>query len=452
MEIRSKHIKISLVLVFLIVMLRYPMEIYAEENSGYREVSHVTFSGVPDAESGIPGTGKDGDVWDGTYYHDKNGNLMTDVFFSDGVYTYYLQFDGTPMKSRLTYHPDGQHIIYFDKDGHEVFDNAVRVKRDISGNLVNDICYFGTYGYMYKNELTFANIDPPFYNSESWGSVPCYFNVNGVLQTNGWFEFSDGNYGYAKYGGELINNQFGYDPYGRVVFYHWNGQVAKGLIADDNYYYSMSEEDGHLLGMWRKDDPEHISMKEDTSDIDNNLYDMSIQGDNVITREVTDHSILNLNGRWSGNNADFLVFKTTSRSINTLDGSDDLFITNRGISLGASKEEVLKKYHFDGFMSTADNQLLAGYDADKMGYGNSVYKEQIDECIGQIKSYSFVGWVEREPSLKNKINYSYLYNPLIWYKITFYYDDNDKIVMMRFSVDKPALTDMNEQYEEEIIE
>lgn len=451
METRSRYIKKFLVLTVMLFLLRCPLKIHAEENSGYREVLHITFSGVPDEQPGTLGTGIEGDVWDGTYYHDQNGNLMTDVFFSDGIYTYYLQLDGTPMKSRLTYHPDGQHIIYFDKDGHEVFDNAVRVKHDISGNPINDICYFGTYGYMYKDELTFANIDPPFYNNESWGAVPCYFNANGVLQTNGWFEFSDGNYGYAKYGGKLISNQFGYDPYGRIVFYHWNGQVAKGLIADDKYYYSMSQEDGHLLGMWRKDDPEHIFMKEETSDIYNNFYDMSVQGDNIITREVSDHSILNSNGSWNDDGVDFLVFKTSDGCINTLDGSDDLFITNRGVSLGASKEEVLRYYYFDDFMSVADNQLLTGFDADEMGYGNSVYKNQINECIGQIESYSYVGWIERDPALKNKTNYSYLYNPLIWYKITFYYNENNEIIMMRFSVDKPTLIDMNEQYEEEII-
>lgn len=27
---------------------------------------------------------------------------------------YYFKSDGTPMKDRLTYHPDGEHIIYLD--------------------------------------------------------------------------------------------------------------------------------------------------------------------------------------------------------------------------------------------------------------------------------------------------------------------------------------------------
>ena len=30
---------------------------------------------------------------------------------------YYFKSDGTPMKDRLTYHPDGEHIIYLDANG-----------------------------------------------------------------------------------------------------------------------------------------------------------------------------------------------------------------------------------------------------------------------------------------------------------------------------------------------
>ena len=57
---------------------------------------------------------KDGGHWDGTRYY-RDNILMTDVFFYDGTYTYYLMSDGTPMRDRLTYHPDGEHIIYFNR-------------------------------------------------------------------------------------------------------------------------------------------------------------------------------------------------------------------------------------------------------------------------------------------------------------------------------------------------
>ena len=67
-----------------------------------------------------------GDSWDNAHYYLADGTLAKDCFFSDGVYTYYLQSDGSPMTNRLTYHPDGEHIIYFDENGHEVPTGTVR--------------------------------------------------------------------------------------------------------------------------------------------------------------------------------------------------------------------------------------------------------------------------------------------------------------------------------------
>ena len=62
-----------------------------------------------------------GGQWDGNNYILPDGTLVHDAFFCDGVYTYFLQTDGTPMRDRLTYHPDGSHVIYLDANGHEVF-------------------------------------------------------------------------------------------------------------------------------------------------------------------------------------------------------------------------------------------------------------------------------------------------------------------------------------------
>ena len=50
--------------------------------------------------------------------------------------------------------------------------------------------------------------------------------------------------------GTLFTTGFSYDPYGRVVFYHWNGMVARGLISDGVYYYNMDADDGHYLGQF----------------------------------------------------------------------------------------------------------------------------------------------------------------------------------------------------------
>ena len=166
---------------------------------------------------------------DGHLY--SNGHMVINDFVFDGTYTYYAQADGTPMKDRLTYHPDGVHIIYFDSKGHEVFSNFQYCPS------VGYTCYFDSQGYIYKDQITFVD------------NEPYYLNANGKMEDSGWFQFANGvDYGYAYSDGTLNCYGFGYDPWGRVVYYHWNGMVARGLIADGNNYYSMSTDDGHFLG------------------------------------------------------------------------------------------------------------------------------------------------------------------------------------------------------------
>ena len=163
----------------------------------------------------------------------ENGKLVTNEFKFDGSYTYYMQVDGTPMKDRLTYHPDGEHIIYLDENGHEVFTNFQYCPS------VGYICYFDAQGYLYKDQITFV------------GDKTYYLNGNGAMEQSGWFQFANGlDYGYANSDGTLVTTGFSYDPYGRVVFYHWNGMVARGLISDGAYYYSMDTNDGHYLGQF----------------------------------------------------------------------------------------------------------------------------------------------------------------------------------------------------------
>lgn len=79
-----------------------------------------------------------------------------------------------------------------------------------------------------------------------------YANRNGVVERNGWFQFPDGSVGYAYPNGPLKAGVFAKDPWNRTVFVHGNGQVAKGLIEDQLYYYEMDSTDGHLLGMFPK--------------------------------------------------------------------------------------------------------------------------------------------------------------------------------------------------------
>ncbi len=171
-----------------------------------------------------------GGKWTGTYYYLSNGKKVTDSFFCDGTYTYYLQYDGSPMKNRLTYHPDGVHIIYFDKDGHELFDQFQYCKD------VKYTCYFNTYGYAYFDVTTFYN------------GKPYYLDSTGRMKQNEWFAFSNGvDLGYATADGSLKYSGFDTDPYGRTVYYNWNGVVAKGWINDGTMYYDMDLNDGHLL-------------------------------------------------------------------------------------------------------------------------------------------------------------------------------------------------------------
>ena len=163
------------------------------------------------------------------FYEESNGTIrcydsenvpVKNQFKCDGTYTYFFQADGSAMKDRLTYHPDGVHIIYFDKYGHEVFSDFANVKRSISGTPVDDLCFFDVYGYMYVDFITYDKSGRELY----------YANPYGVIERNGWFNFSDkqgGGTGYAYSDGTLKKNQYTYDQYGRVVYVGADGKVVK---------------------------------------------------------------------------------------------------------------------------------------------------------------------------------------------------------------------------------
>ncbi len=113
--------------------------------------------------------------------YDTSGNRVINDFKCDGTYTYYFQADGTAMKDRLTYHPDGVHVIYFDKYGHEVFSDFANVRKSIAGDPVDDYCFFDIFGYLYVDVLTYDKLGVNLY----------YANPYGVLERNGWFTFSN---------------------------------------------------------------------------------------------------------------------------------------------------------------------------------------------------------------------------------------------------------------------
>ncbi|MCM1172180.1 MAG: hypothetical protein NC393_08655 [Clostridium sp.] len=159
--------------------------------------------------------------------YDSNGDPVIDEFKCDGTYTYYFQADGTAMRNRLTYHPDGKHVIYFDEDGHEVFSNFHHVEKSIAGDAVDDLCFFDVYGYMYVDVMTYDQAGEKLY----------YVNPYGVIEQNKWFEFSDTcvwagttnkvgkGYGYANADGTLMVNTHTYDWRGNFVYLQGDGHM-----------------------------------------------------------------------------------------------------------------------------------------------------------------------------------------------------------------------------------
>jgi WD40 repeat protein len=123
--------------------------------------------------------------------------------------------------------PDGKHVIYFDENGHEVFSDFANVRKTISGESVDDYCFFDVNGYLYVDVVTYDKEGKNLY----------YANPYGVLERGKWFQFSDtvmcadgtpwngaaGNYGYANADGTLMVNTYTYDWQGRYCYMQGNG-------------------------------------------------------------------------------------------------------------------------------------------------------------------------------------------------------------------------------------
>lgn len=180
-------------------------------------------------------------------YYNKEGKKLQNTFLqgteSPDGYTYYIQNDGSVMQDRLTYHPNGKDVIYFDAEGHEVFDAFVNVKKDIQGNAVDYIGYFDTFGNAYVNQTTYGNGEGAYATDALF-----YINDYGVLENKGWFKNAAGEIGYAATNGTLTTSQWSLDQFGRKVYFQANGFLAKGLMTDGVKYYQLDETDGHLVG------------------------------------------------------------------------------------------------------------------------------------------------------------------------------------------------------------
>ena len=166
--------------------------------------------------------------------YNEDGSLKRNQYYCDGTYTYYLQNDGSPMVNRLTYDPEGTGLIYFDAKGHMVFDAFQYCKN------VGYTCYFDSRGRAVFDQIA-------FYKDNAY-----YIDGTGAVKHQGWFQFENGvDYGYANENGTLMTGGFSYDQLGRMVFFHWNGMIARGLITDGVWYYHMDETDGHFLGKFQ---------------------------------------------------------------------------------------------------------------------------------------------------------------------------------------------------------
>lgn len=227
-------------------------ELYLSPGTYYIEVSSVASYSVPQSAYEISYTAEPTRIvaeWDRvgskfatngdgeTFYKDKttgkvscfdaSGAPVINDFKCDGTYTYYFQADGTAMCDRLTYHPDGVHVIYFDEWGHEVFSNYAHITKSISGAEVDDYCFFDTFGYLYVDVLTY----------DESGRYLLYANPYGRLEKNTWFQFSDtvkwadgtpcegiaGQWGFADMDCHLVTNKNTVFPDGRTCYLQGNG-------------------------------------------------------------------------------------------------------------------------------------------------------------------------------------------------------------------------------------
>lgn len=377
-------------------------EIIVAENPGARTVPHYTFSGTP----GTAGTGANGDVWDGTHYYLSDGTLATECFFCDGVNTYYLQNDGTPMIDRLTYHPDGQHIIYFDYWGHEVFNANKTVFQSITGEEINEEYYFNVYGFMYINELTFLS-----------GSAdqPAYFDYAGARVKNGQYILPDGNLVIADKYGTLLHNIFTYDAFGRIVYCNWNGCFAKGLLSDNNFCYSFDESDGHLIQYYPTENctTEAIPFGNLLSCLNNSsgndsscIYEMRLIGDNDITGSITswygpetviDYMEKNVDDQYWR----LAIYRDEQGNIvNNVTGKAGSYSTIRGITIGSDKASVRASY---------GEPLYSGSNGANWDWYNVYWNFGDKYAIGWKESYACVHYGIRfyydEKGLVNQIVY-----------------------------------------------
>lgn len=364
---------------------------------------------------------ENGGSWDGTHYT-LNGQVITNAFFCDGIYTYYLQADGTPMKNRLTYHPDGEHVIFFDADGHEVFNDFANVKQSIAGESLDDYCFFDTYGYMYVNKLTYDKDGKNIY----------YINECGVMERGKWFQFPRYityfdidypywmyyEYAYATETGALLTNQFTYNFENKLVYVEGDGRVAKGMMKYvDGVYYLLDANDGRVLEQYLQK-PETYTLTvyhPDANRTDIRTYN---DHDDLIEEKSYDNERNVLTGRYThtytydseGNiiidqinnyKSEGNQYLLTGQQNSTYDEQGrEISRVSIGIYYnedGSEKERVITE-KMESLKYQSGNlfyQKTTNYYGDNSGIQERYYRDDEDNCLSRYRSTSYEQGVSR---------------------------------------------------------
>ena len=371
---------------------------------------------------------ENGGTWDGTYYT-LAGEIIKDAFFCDGTHTYYLQADGTPMKDRLTYHPDGYHVIYFDADGHEVFSNFANVKRSIAGDPVDDMCFFNVYGYMYVNQLTY----------DQSGQNLFYINQYGVMERgNHWFQFPEcvGDisgydlfphgtaYGFATESGALITNTLTYNWDGQLVYLLGNGMTARGLYNVGGTWYMFDPNDGHFVQTY--------DSKPDTYTYTyyfDGLTEVYVfnKNDDIVTYEEYDgDGTLRYhedNTYDADGNQKTCSYYGTSGIYNT-PYSGSVTYNSKGVIISSVDESQYYTNDTHELITKKSEYNALVYPSGYISYGKGVYYK--NGTLDQIIESYYTDTNNSEESTKTAEKYSYFENGVLYNTVEYAYDSNGK--------------------------
>lgn len=339
-----------------------------------------------------------GGTWNGNQYVLDDGQTVINAFFCDGTYTYYLQADGTPMKDRLTYHPDGVHVIYFDADGHEVFSDFANVKKSIAGDPVDDMCFFDTYGYMYVNQLTFDKSGEKIY----------FVNEYGVIEKGKWVPVNDAKYfdqiktvkgyAYAQEDGALMRDTFTYWN-GNQVYLQGDGMLASGMTQIGGVYYLFDPTDGHIIQTYTTH-PDTYTVTYPVYDKEIGLFWSREEVDSWTRTETynkddllifgVDSVIMSYNGKTSTR-----TYEASYNDAGTLQEAKWMYDTRVLKSWTYNDHGDMTKYYSwaGGDNTTEESSYI--YDA----YGNKIYKKLTRSYIGDTTG-----------GMTYEVYYSYTYN------------------------------------------